>query len=85
MIKSRRIDYFFKRNACDENEKNASMSSKLEKLHDNSKIEENKKQLSKSPKVTYNEFENALQRGPGKYPQIWQYPSNKLMRYEELI
>jgi len=48
MIKSRRVDSFFKRNACDEDEKKTSTSSKLEKLHDNPKIEENKKQLSKS-------------------------------------
>jgi len=38
MIKSRIIDSFFKKNVCDEDEKNASMSSKLEKLHNNPKI-----------------------------------------------
>ena len=48
MVKNKRINYFFKRNACDEDEKKTSTSSKLEKLHDNPKIEENKKQLSKS-------------------------------------
>jgi len=32
------------------------MLSKLEKLHYNPKIEENEKQLSKVPKITYNEF-----------------------------
>jgi len=32
MIKSRRIVSFYKRNICDENEKNAFTSSKLEKL-----------------------------------------------------
>jgi len=56
MIKSWGIDSFFKRNACNEDEKNASMLSKLEKLHYNPKIEENEKQLSKVPKITYNEF-----------------------------
>jgi len=44
MIKSRNIDSFFKRNVYDEDEKNAFMSSKLEKHHDNPKIEENEKQ-----------------------------------------
>ena len=44
---------FFKRKACDEDEKNASTSSKIEKLHENPNIEENEKQLSKVPKVTY--------------------------------
>jgi len=70
MIKSKRIDYFFKRNACDEDGKNVSTSSKLEKLHDNPKNEENKKQLSKVPRVTYNEFENILECDLGKRPQI---------------
>jgi len=78
MIKSRRIDSFFERKACDEDEENASTSSKLEKLHDNPKIEENEKQLSKAPRVIYNEFENASERDPGKRPQICQYPPNKI-------
>ena len=33
MIKSRRIDSFYKRNVCDEDDKNAFMSSTLEKLY----------------------------------------------------
>jgi len=70
MIKSKRIDSFFKRKACDEDEKNVSTSSKLGKLHENPKIEENEKQLSKVPKFTYNEFENALERDPWKRLQI---------------
>jgi len=52
MIKSKRIDSFFKRKACDEDEKNASTSSKIEKLHENPNIEKNEKQLSMVPKVT---------------------------------
>jgi len=60
MIKSKRIDSFFKRKACDKDEKNAFTSSKIEKLHENPNIEENEKQLSKVPKVTYNEFENTF-------------------------
>jgi len=78
MIKSNRIDSFFKRKTCDEDEKNASMSSKIEKLHDNSNIEENEKQLSKIPKVTYNEFENTLERDPRKRLQLWQYSPNQI-------
>jgi len=50
--------------------KNASTSSKIKKLHENPNIE-NKKQLSKVPKVTYNEFENTLERDPEKRIQIW--------------
>jgi len=42
------------------------MSYKLEKLYENPKIEENEKQLSKVPKVIYNEFGNALARDPEK-------------------
>jgi len=61
MIKSKIIDSFFKRKACDEDEKNASTWSKIEKLHENTNIEENKKQLSKVSKITYNEFENTLE------------------------
>jgi len=34
---------------------------KLEKLHENPRIEENEKKLSKVPRVTYNEFENSLE------------------------
>jgi len=34
----------------------------MEKLHENPRIEENEKQLSKVPKVTYNEFENVLEQ-----------------------
>jgi len=45
------------------------MSSKIEKFHDNPNIEENEKQLCKVPKVTY-EFENTLERDPGKRLQI---------------
>ena len=78
MIKSKRIYSFFKRKTCDEDEKNAFTSSKIEKLHDNPNIEENKKQLSKVPKVTYNEFENTLERDPRKRLQIWQYPPNQI-------
>ena len=54
------------------------LSSKIEKLHENPKIEKNEKQLSKIPKVTYNEFENALERDPGKRLQSWQYPPNQI-------
>jgi len=46
MIKSKRIDYFFQRKVCDEDEKNAFTSSKIEKLHENPNIKENEKQLS---------------------------------------
>ena len=59
-----------KSKACDEDEKNASTSSKIEKLHENPKIEENEKQLSKVPKVIYNDFENALERDPMNRLQI---------------
>jgi len=41
MIKSKIIYSFSKRKACDEDEKNASTSSKIEKLHENPNIEEN--------------------------------------------
>ena len=60
MVKSKRMDSFFKRKACDEDGKKTFTSSKIEKLHENPNIEENEKQLSKVPKVTYNEFENAI-------------------------
>jgi len=43
MIKSKRIDFFLKRKACDEDEKNAYTSTKLEKFLENSRIEENEK------------------------------------------
>jgi len=52
------------------------LSSKIEKLHKNPNIEENEKQLSKVPKVTYNKFENTLERDLGERFQIWQYPPN---------
>jgi len=51
---------------CDEDEKNTSTSSKIEKLHENPKMKKMEKQLSVVPKVTYNEFENALERNLGK-------------------
>jgi len=38
------------------------------KLHENPRIEENEKQLYKAPRVTYNEFENSLERDSGKRP-----------------
>ena len=60
MIKSRKIDSFYKRNVCDEDEKNAFMSSKLEKLYYKPKIKENEKQLYKVTRVTYNEFKNTF-------------------------
>jgi len=78
MIKSRKIDSFYKRNVCDEDEKNAFTSSKLEKLHHNPKIKENEKQLYKVRKDTYNGFENTLERDLGKCPQIGQYPPNQI-------
>jgi len=58
--------FFFKWKAYDEDEKSASMSYKLEKLYENPKIEENKNQLSKVPKLIYNEFENDLELDPQK-------------------
>jgi len=60
MIKSKRIVSFCKRNVCDEDDKNESTSTKLEKLNENSRIEENKKQLSNVHRVTYNEFEKSF-------------------------
>jgi len=51
MIKSKIID-FFKKKTCD-----ACTSIKLEKHHENPKIKDYEKQLSKTLKVTYNEFE----------------------------
>jgi len=78
MVKSEIIDSFFKRKACDEGEKNVSMSSKIDKLHENPKIKENEKQLSKVLKITYNEFENALECDSEKRFQIWQYPPNQI-------
>jgi len=51
MIKSKQIYSFFKRNVCDEDQKNASMLTKLKKLYENRRIEENEKQLSKVPRV----------------------------------
>ena len=66
------------RKACDEDEKNASTSSKFEKLHENPNIEENEKQFSNVSKVIYNEFKNTLERDPGKCLQIWQYPPNQI-------
>ena len=54
------------------------LSSKIEKLHENPNIEENEKQLSKVPKVTYNEFENTLECDPRKRLQIWQYLPNQI-------
>ena len=36
------------------------------------------KNNSKVPKFTYNEFENTLERDPGKRLQIWQYPPNQI-------
>jgi len=42
MIKSKKIDSSFKRKICDEDEKNVSKSTRLEKLHENLRIEENK-------------------------------------------
>jgi len=44
MVKNKKIDFFFfKRKACDENEKNTSTSSNIKKLHQNPKIEKNEK------------------------------------------
>jgi len=40
MIKSKKIIFFFKRKTCDEDEKNVSTSTKLEKLRGNPRIEE---------------------------------------------
>jgi len=51
MVKSKKIYSFFKRKACDEDEKNASTSSKIVKLHENPTIEENEKHLCKVPKL----------------------------------
>jgi len=85
MTKSKKIDSFFKRKACDEDEKNASTSSKIEKLHENPNIEENEKQLSKVPKVIYNEFENILERDRGCVFKFGNIHQIKLMRYEWLI
>jgi len=43
MIKNTKIDFFFKRKTCEEDEKNVSTSTKHEKLHENPRIEENEK------------------------------------------
>ena len=59
---------FSRGKVCDEDKK-CITSTKLQKLHENPKIEENEKQLSKVPRVTYTEFENALGCDMGKRPQ----------------
>jgi len=51
MIKSKIIDLFFKRKTCNEDEKNVSTSTKLEKLHENPRIEENEKNSLKFLKL----------------------------------
>jgi len=64
---------------CEKDGKNiTSTSSKLEKCLENPTNEENENQLSKIPRVSYDEFENSLECDVGKHPQIWKYPSNKL-------
>ena len=85
MIKNKTIDSFFKRKAYDEDEKTTSTFSQIEILHENPKIEENEKQLSKVPKVIYNEFENILERDRGCVFKFGNIHQIKLMRYEWLI
>jgi len=41
MIKSKKIDFFFKRKTCDEDEKKESTSIKVETFRENPKIKEN--------------------------------------------
>lgn len=42
------------------------------------KIQHLKKKISKFPRVTYDQFENSLERDPGKRSQIWQYPPDQM-------
>jgi len=55
------------------------------KLHENPRIKENKKQLSKVPRVTYNEFENSLEHDWGSVLKSGHTHQIKLKRYEGLI
>jgi len=58
MIKNKKNCFFlFKRKTCDEDEKIVSTSTKLEKLHENPRIEENKKTSLK-----FLMYENSLKR-----------------------
>jgi len=62
MTKSTRIDSLFSRErVVMKMKKMHPRLSKIEKLYENPKLRENKKQLSKVPKITYKEFENALE------------------------
>jgi len=68
MIKSKKNWLFFQEENLWWKWKKISISTKLVKLHENPRIEENEKQLYKAPRVTYNEFENSLERDSGKRP-----------------
>jgi len=70
---------------CDENEKDVFMSTKLEKFHENSIIEDNEKQLYRVPIVTYNEFEKSLEHDPRKLLKFGNTHQIKLMRYKRFI
>lgn len=59
MIKSKRIDSYFKRKTCEEDERSGECSQ-------NPTTEENEKQPSKALRVTHDEIENYLERDPGK-------------------
>jgi len=82
MIKSKIIDSFFKWKACDEYEKKAFTSTTLEKFHENPRIEEIEKQLSKVPRVTYNEFEKSLELIRGCILKFDNTHQIKLIRYK---
>ncbi|XP_004488955.2 uncharacterized protein [Cicer arietinum] len=78
MKKSKRIDSFFKRKFCDGERDEEIITSTSETISENPRIEENNIRLSKVPRVFEDDFEKCLERDPGKRPQIWQYPPNKL-------
>jgi len=60
MVKSQKIDSFFKRIVTHKDEERLTSTSKPENCLENPKIKENEKQLSKVPRVTYGELENVI-------------------------
>lgn len=60
MVKSQKIDFFFKRIVTHKDEERLTSSPKPENCLENPKVEENEKQPSKVPRVAYGELENVI-------------------------
>ena len=78
----RNLKHFIKKKVHEEDANCTASTSNLEKNPSRDQTAQPDEQPCKIQRVTVENFDvNRLERGPGKCPQIWEYPVNQKMKF----